>query len=119
MIWLLLTLPGAIVAYYLYLRPFLHTLPKLKSFYDKADGFWQTVWALCGKSATMALSYFVQVVGWALQAVDPLAAALGDPELKTQVTTTLQTNPKVLGYFLMGVSALTIASRLRGLAKQV
>lgn len=118
MIWAVLILPGAIVAYFLYLRPFLHTLPMLKRFYDEADGFWQKVWALCGKSVTMAFSYFIQVLSWALQAVDPIASFLGDPDLRQQITEGLQANPKVLGYILMGISFLTIAARLQGLVKQ-
>ena len=37
--------------------------------------------------------------------VDPLATAVGDPQLKEQITGVLQSNPKVLGYFAMAVSA--------------
>lgn len=118
MIWLALILPGVIVAYFLYLRPILHSLPMLKRFYDEADGFWSTVWAFCGRSVTMAFSYFIQVLSWALQAVDPIANFLGDPDLRQQITDGLQANPKVLGYILMGISFCTIAARLRGLVKQ-
>ncbi len=118
MIWAALIVPGAIVAYFLYLRPILHTLPMLKRFYDEADGFWSTVWVFCGKSVTMAFSYFVQVVSWALQAIEPIANMVGDPDLKQQITDGLQANPKVLGYILMGISFLTIAARLQGLVKQ-
>lgn len=118
MIWLALILPGLIVAYFLYLRPFLHTLPMLKRFYDEADGFWSTVWAFCGRSFTLAFSYFIQVLSWALQAIDPIASMVGDPDLRQQITEGLQANPKVLGYILMAISFLTIAARLQGLVKQ-
>jgi len=117
MIWLALILPGAICAYFLFLRPVLHAIPALKNFYAEADGFWAKVWAICGKSATVAFSAFVQAIGWALQWIDPIASALGDPDLRQQITDTLQTNPKVLGYVLMGISAITIAARLRSIGK--
>lgn len=118
MIWFLLITPGAIVAYWLFLRPVLHAMPMFQRFYDEADGFWATVWVFCGKSVTMAFSYFLQALSWALQAIDPIANLLGDPDLKQQITDGLQANPKVLGYILMAISFLTIASRLRGMVKQ-
>jgi hypothetical protein len=117
MIWLVAILPGLIVGYALFLRPVLRALPQFKTFYAEADGFWEKLWALCGNSATVAFSYFVQAVGWLLQWIDPLANMLGDPELRTQMTDTLQANPKILGYVLMGISAVTIAARLRSIAK--
>lgn len=119
MIWLYLTLPGLVTAYALFLRPFLHGLPKFQRFYDEADGFWEKVWALCGKSATIAFAYTLQAVSWALQWIDPLAAAVGDPDLRAQITAGISADPKVLGYFSMAVSFLIIASRLRSLAKSV
>lgn len=115
MIWLALTLPGLIVAYFLFLRPVLHALPQFKSFYDEADGFWQKVWALCGNSATMAFAYLIQALSWALQWMDPIASFFGDPELRQQLTEALQANPKVLGYVLMALSFATIAARVRSL----
>lgn len=117
MIWLVLTIPGLVVAYALFLRPALHALPQLKTFYAEADGFWAKVWALCGKSATMAFAYLVQGLGWLLQWMDPIANMLGDPDLRSQVTETLQANPKILGYVLMAISAITIAARLRSFVK--
>jgi hypothetical protein len=114
---LALTVPGLLVGYVLFLRPVLRSLPQFKTFYDEADGFRETVWALCGRSATLAVSYGVQVVGWVLQSIDPIAAMLGDPELKQQIADALHANPKVLGYVMMGISFVTIAARLRGLAK--
>jgi hypothetical protein len=117
MICIIAILPGVIVGYVLFLRPVLHAIPAFKAFYDEVDGFWQKVWAVCGKSATLAWSYVVQVIGWALQWIDPIAAALGDPDLRQQITETLGSNPKILGYVLMGISAITIAARLRSIAK--
>lgn len=118
MIWLALILPGLIVGYFLFLRPVLKAIPSFKTFYDEADGFWQKVWALCGNSATVAWSYAVQVFGWSLQWIDPIANMVGDPDLRQQITDTLQANPKFLGYVLMGISAVTIAARLRSITNK-
>lgn len=118
MIYAALILPGLIVTYFLYVRPILHALPMLNRFYDEADGFWETIWAFCGKSVTLAWAYALQGLSWALQAIDPIANLLGDPDLKQQITDGLQANPKILGYILMGISFLTIAARLRGIVKQ-
>lgn len=116
MIYFLLIAPGAIVAYWLFLRPFLHALPQLKGFYEKADGFWQTVWALCGNSLVIAWMYVVQGFGQLITWIDPIANLIGDPELRTHITEALGANPKILGYVLMGISAITIAARLRSIA---
>lgn len=117
MIWAILILPGLVAAYFMILRPILKGIPALAKFYAEADGFWAKVSALGGHSATIAWSYAVAGVGFLMQWVEPIATALGDPDLKSQITNTLQTNPKVLGYVLMGISAVTLAARLRGLAK--
>lgn len=117
MTFLLLTLPGLIVGYFLFLRPALKAVPAFKEFYAEADGFWAKVWAICGNSATLAWSYFIQVLGWVLQWIDPIAGALGDPDLRQQITETLGANPQILGYVLMAISAVTIAARLRSITK--
>lgn len=116
MLWILI-LPGLIVAYALILRPVLSKIPKLQKFYAEADGFWATVWAYCGKSMTVAWGYALGGVGSAMALIEPLATAVGDPGLKDQVTTALQSNPKILGYITIGISVITIAARLRSIAK--
>ena len=118
MMWLIAILPGLIVGYALFLRPVLRALPQLKDFYAEADGFWAKAWAVCGRSVTIVWGIVLQLLGQGLQWIDPIANMLGDPELRTQITDTLQTNPKVLGYVLMVISAVTIAARLRSLAKE-
>lgn len=118
MIYLILIAPGVLTAYFLFLRPRLHALPVFKKFYDEADGFWQTAWALCGKSLTLAFSFFIQALSWALQWMDPIASFFGDPEMRQQLTETLSADPKILGYVLMFVSACTIAARVHGMAKK-
>lgn len=112
-----LILPGLVVGYILFLRPVLRALPQLKEFYANADGFWAKIKALSGNSLTIAWAYAMQIVGNLLQWIDPIANMLGDPDLRTQITETLQTNPKILGYVLMGISAVTIAARLRSFAR--
>lgn len=114
---LLLIAPGLIAAYFMLARPLLRKIPAFAKFYDEADTFWGKVWALSGKSLTVAWGYGLAAVGGAFQLVDMLAAALGDPslDLKTQVSEGLANNPSMLAYALMGISAVTIAARLRGL----
>lgn len=118
LIWIVLIAPGAAVAYWLFIRPVLRALPQLKEFWRVADGFWEKVWALCGNSLTVALSYVVQAIGWLLQLLDPVADMLGDPDLRYQISEALQANPRMLGYILMAISALTIVARLRSFAKK-
>lgn len=117
MIALILIVPGMIVLYALVLRPILHRIPALAKFYSEADGFWSNIWAMCGKSITIAWSYIVGGIGSAFALLDPISSALGDPDLKNQVTNALQSNPKVLGYVTIGISVITIAARLRSLSK--
>lgn len=114
---LILIVPGLVVAYSFLLRPLLHKIPALKTFYDDADGFWASLWAMCGKSMTMLWGYVVLAVGSVLQLLDPISTALGDPQLKDQVTSALQANPKALGWFAIGVSIITISARIRSLGK--
>lgn len=119
LIFIAFVLSGLAVGYALFLRPVLHAMPALKQFYAEADGFWQKVWALCGKSVTLAFAYVVQATSWLLQWIDPLASMVGDPDLRQQITETLSSNPKLLGYVLMAISAITIAARLRSIAKGI
>lgn len=117
MISLILILPGVLVFYVLFLRKELSALPALKAFYAEADGFWAKVWAICGKSLTMAWSYFLLGIGGILNQLDGIAATLGDPNFKQQVTDFLHADPKYLGYFAMIVSGFTIAARLKSITK--
>lgn len=114
-VFLALTLPGLVVGYVLFLRPVLKAIPAFAELYAEADGFWQKVWALCGKSVTLAFAYVLQLLSQALQWIDPLASFFGDPDLRAQLTETLQANPKVLGYVLMAISFVTIAARVRSI----
>lgn len=113
---LALILPGLIAAYLMWGRKELAAWPAFKAFYTKADGFWAKVWAICGKSVTMAWAYFLGALGTLFNQLDSIAATLGDPNFKQQVADFLHSDPKYLGYFMMMVSAFTIAARLKGLA---
>lgn len=112
-----IALPGLLAMYFMFVRPTLAAMPALKGFYAEADSFWQKVWAVCGKSITMAWSYGLMVIGGIFNQLDNIATTLGDPSFKQQVADVLHADPKALGYFAMLVSAVTIAARLRSLAK--
>lgn len=114
---LLLVLPGLIFLYALLLRPLLHKIPAFQKFYAEADGFWAKVWAICGKSITMLWGYVLGGVGALFELLDKLGPAFGDADLKDKVTQALQSNPKILGYILAGISMVTIAARVRSLMK--
>ncbi len=117
MISLIFIIPGLLAAYFLFIRPLLERLPAFKAFYAEADGFWAKVWAICGKSITMVWGAVLTGVGTLFQYLDPIATALGDPDLKSQIMEALKSNPQYLAYALMGISAITIASRLRSIGK--
>lgn len=117
MIYSFLILPGLVALYVMFLRHILSRIPALTKFYTEADGFWAKVWALCGKSLTMAWSYLLMGAGALLNNLDGIATTLGDPHFKQQVTDFLHGDPKYLGYFAMMVSAFTIAARLRSIVK--
>jgi len=112
----LLVIPGLLSAYFMIARPLLKKIPRFAAFYERADGFWAKLWALSGGSLTVLWGYVIAAIGGAFQLVDMLASALGDPSLdiKTQVAEALKDNPSLLAYALMGISAITIAARLRG-----
>lgn len=114
---ILLIVPGLLAAYFMIARPLLKRIPSFEVFYDEADSFWAKVWALSGNSLTMLWGYLLAAVGTAFEVVDLLASALGDPDLniKQQVIDALKDHPSIAGWALMGISAITILARLRGL----
>lgn len=116
-IFFLFIAPGLIVAYALILRPMLARIPAFAKFYANANGFWAKVWAMCGNSLTILWGKIVGGVGLALAMLDPVSLALGDPGFKDQVTNALQSNPKVLGYIMIGISAITIFARIRSIGR--
>ncbi len=117
MLWLILTLPGLLCAYFIVLRPVLHAIPALKSFYDEADTFWGKAWALAGRSVTVIWGLFLTGLGTVFQWLDPIASAFGDPDLKAQIMEALKNNPRYLAYAMIGISTITIVARLRSVGK--
>lgn len=116
MLWLLIV-PSLICAYFIFLRPVLKAIPALKTFYTEADGFWAKVWAIVGKSVTVVWGASLSGAGVLFQWLDPIAAFLGDPDFKAQIMEMLKNHPEYLAYTLMGISGITIAARMRSIAK--
>jgi len=118
MLWFILIVPGLIAFYFMILRPILKAIPQFKKFYAEADGFWMKLSALGGHSLSIAWGYFMMVMGMLGSLVDMLGSALGDPELKQQITDQLSgINPKAAGVALMIISLVTIVARLRTLVR--
>lgn len=120
MLWLILIVPGLICIYALFVRALLHKIPALQKFYAEADGFWAKVWAVCGKSITMAWGYILGGIGSFFALIDKIGPAIGDPNLnlKQQVTDAFDSNPKIMGYVVIGISVITILARIRSLGTQ-
>ena len=77
---------------------------------------WTKIKAFCLNSLTIAWGYVVAVAGLLLQGLDSVADALGDPNLKDQISAAIG-DTKTVGRILLGVSVLTIVARLRSLRK--
>ncbi len=117
MIWIPFTLVTLVLAYILVVRPILKAVPALKSFYADADTFWQKAKALAWNSLTVVWSYVLAVVGVVMQQLDDIARVIGDPDLKANLSTVIGADTRTLGYVLLGISALTLAARLRSIGK--
>ena len=113
--YLILIAPGAMAFYFLFLRKELSSIPAFQKFYAEANGFWAKVWALCGKSLTLAGGYVLAAIGALLNNLDGIASQLGDPNFKDQVAKLVHADPVYLGYFAMVVSGFTIAARLKSI----
>jgi hypothetical protein len=77
---------------------------------------WAHIKTWCLNSLTMAWSYCLAFAGAAMQAVDTIADALGDPNLRDQISAAIG-DAKTVGQILLGVSIVTIIARLRSLRK--
>ncbi|MGJ5032332.1 hypothetical protein ACQR1I_36225 [Bradyrhizobium sp. HKCCYLS2038] len=110
---------GLVIAYILVLRPVLRALPAFREFYAEADGFWAKVWALCFRSATIAMAYALAAPSIALEVFDRLAALLGDPELnaKQQILDALKDHPSLLSAAGLAMSAVIVIARLRSIGR--
>jgi hypothetical protein len=77
---------------------------------------WARIKSCSLNSLTIAWSYLLAFAGAAMQAVDTIADALGDPNLKDQISAAIG-DAKTAGRILLGVSIVTIIARLRSLRK--
>jgi hypothetical protein len=73
---------------------------------------WAKIKKACFHSLTIAWGYCLAVVGAAMQGVDTLADALGDPNLRDQISTAIG-DARTVGRILLGVSIVTLVARLR------
>lgn len=114
---LLLAIAIAAVLYILVIRPFLKGLPALKDFYAEADTFWQKAWALCWNSLTVLWSYVLLAGGFLVNQLDTIAAFLGDPDFKAQISAVFGADAKLVGGIFMGIAVINFASRMRSIIK--
>lgn len=77
---------------------------------------WAKIKAACLHSLTVAWSYVLFVVGAAGSFIDTLASLFGDPNLKDQIAAAIG-DAKTTGRILLGISVVTLLSRLRTLGK--
>jgi hypothetical protein len=73
---------------------------------------WARIKALCRHSLTIAWSYCLAITGTVMQGLDTLADALGDPNLKDQISAAIG-DTKTVGRILLGVSLVTLIARMR------
>jgi hypothetical protein len=77
---------------------------------------WEKLKAFCLHSLTVAWSYCLAAGGAALQAIDTVSDALGDPSLKDQIAAAIG-DPRVTGRIMLVISVVTLLARLRSLKK--
>jgi hypothetical protein len=77
---------------------------------------WARIKACCLNSLTIAWSYCLAFAGAAMQGLDSLADALGDPNLKDQISASIG-DARTAGRVLLGISVVTMIARLRSLRK--
>jgi hypothetical protein len=77
---------------------------------------WRRIKACCLNSLTIAWSYCLAFAGAAMQGLDSVADALGDPNLKDQITASIG-DARAAGRVLLGISVITMIARLRSLRK--
>ena len=78
---------------------------------------WARIKACCLNSLTVAWGYCLAFAGAAMQTIDTIADALGDPSLRDQISAAVG-DPRTVGRILLGVSIVTIIARLRTLRKE-
>ncbi len=74
------------------------------------------LWSACLRSATIAWSYVLAIVGLLLSNIDTIAAVIGDPGLSQQIATIFHADPKVMGAWTLIIGIVTTIARLRSIA---
>ena len=77
---------------------------------------WLRIKGCCLNSLTIAWSYLLAFAAALMQAVDSIGDALGDPNLRDQISAAVG-DTKTAGRILLGISIVTITARLRSLRK--
>jgi hypothetical protein len=77
---------------------------------------WARLKACCLHSLTVAWGYCLAGAGAAMQAIDTIADASGDPNLRDQISAAIG-DTKIVGRILLGISIVTIIARLRSIRK--
>jgi len=77
---------------------------------------WRKLKASCLHSLTVAWAYLLALVGAGMSLVDGITDALGDPNLKDQISAAVG-DARTTGRILLGISIITILARLRSLKK--
>ena len=72
--------------------------------------------AFCLNSLTVAWGYCLAFAGVMMQGLDTVTDALGDPNLKDQISASIG-DAKLAGRVLLGISIVTIVARLRSIRK--
>lgn len=78
---------------------------------------WDKVKTFCLNSATIAWVYVLAVASAVLEALDGISDILVTQEFKDQIANVIG-NPKVLGRVILGISIVTMITRLRSLRKK-
>jgi hypothetical protein len=77
---------------------------------------WGNIKASCLHSLTIAWGYLLALLGGAMSLIDNIADAIGDPNLKDQISAAVG-DARTTGRILLGISIVTIMARLRTLKK--
>ena len=77
---------------------------------------WGNIKASCLHSLTIAWGYLLALLGGAMSLIDNIADAIGDPNLKDQISAAVG-DTRTTGRILLGISIVTIMARLRTLKK--
>lgn len=115
--WITFAVALGTVGVYLVIRPILEATPQFKEFYAEANTFWQKVFALAYNSGTIVWSYGLGAGGLLVNQGDNIAALLGDPDFKAQLSNLLGADSKTLGIIFMCISVITFAARMRSIVR--